>query len=188
MKNSTPNLALGQVLKFLALVDLVWALMVATLQSLILGQAGIAIGANGTATAVAAGASWISTFFIGLFQGGIFLFFACILAIGWLLAFDFLYEKAKPEAKLAIKKFFLTLVAIDLLWAIVQGVYAAAVIAGIGTASAIHASGAVVAAAAVLSFIVSAAIGLFTGTIFLTVVAGAIVVLASLIAFFRNRG
>lgn len=162
--------------KILAVADLFWAVCAATLQSLILNQAGVSIGADGTATTIAAGSTWIGTFIVAFIQGAIFLVFACIYAAIWGGAYYFLTEDAPPRAKSLLTKVFGTILILDVLWALLQGVQSAAIVAGLGTASAIHASTAVTTVAAVLAFIISSCVGLFIGTVFFTLLGAFLVV------------
>lgn len=174
-------------LKAMLVADVAWAAILATLQSLILGQAGIVIGANGFATSVAVGTGWLATFVVGLFQGGILLFFITLLFGLWVFAYHMLTKTLDKNAQVAIGKVFLGVAVADLLWALIQGLYAAAIIAGIGSAPAISASVPVLAAASVLSFIVSFTVGLFTGAVALTILAVFLFVVGSVWAFFSKR-
>jgi hypothetical protein len=149
-------------------LDLAWAAVLATLQSLFLNQAGVAIGANGTATALAAGSSWFTAFAIGLFQGAIFLVFAGIFALIWSVAYTFCVKAVDATLKPTINKIFGAFVLADLAWALLQAVQGAAIVAGIGSAAAVHADGLVLTTMTALSFIVSFAMGLFSGTVILT--------------------
>ena len=186
MTTETKN-TLGNFFKALLIADIGWAAILATLQSLFLGQAGVSIGANGVATSVAVGASWISTFVIGLFQGAILLFFILLLLGLWVGAYHFFTKTLDNVAKVAIGRVFLAIGAVDVLWAVIQGVYAAAVVAGIGTATAVSASTPVVVAASLLSFIVSFTIGLFTGGVVLTILAVFTLVIGTIVSMIRNR-
>lgn len=156
-------------LKGLLVADLIWAAMLATLQSLFLGQAGISIGANGLATSVAVGAGWLTTFVVGLFHGGVLLFFIALLFGIWAFAYHVLTRTLDKTAQIAIGRLFLGVLAADVIWAVIQGVYAAAIVAGLGTVPAVSASVPVIAAASVLSFIVSFTVGIFTGAVVLTI-------------------
>jgi len=168
-------------------LDLAWAAILATLQSLFLDQAGVAIGANGTATALAAGSTWFTVFLIGLFQGAIFLVFAGIFAFIWTEAYSFCVKAVDAGLKPTVNKIFGTLVLLDLAWAVLQGVQAAAIVAGVGTATAVHASGLALTTMTVLSFIVSFALGLFTGTVFLTIAGAFATVALFLYATFTKK-
>lgn len=178
--------SISKFLKAMLIVDVVWAAVLATLQSIFLAQAGIVIGANGIATSVAVGSSWLMTFIIGLFQGGVLLFFITLLFGLWVFVYHMMTKTLDKNAKVAIAQIFLGVAMVDLVWGLIQGIYAAAVVAGIGTAPAISASGAVVAAASILSFIVSFGIGIFTAAVALTLLGVFAFVILALFAFFKK--
>lgn len=157
--------------KTLLVVDIGWAAILATLQSLILGQAGVSIGASGAATTVAVGTSWIMTFVLGLFQGGILLFFITLIWGGWFYFYRMMTHTLDRGAQQAIAMIFCAVAALDVLWGVIQGLYSAAIVAGIGSAPAISASMPVLISASVLSFIVSFGMGLFFAAVALTVLA-----------------
>ncbi len=157
--------------KTLLLVDIGWAAILATLQSLILGQAGVSIGASGVATTVAVGTSWIMTFVLGLFQGALLLFFIMLIWGGWFYFYRLVTHTLDRGAQQAIAMVFLGVGALDVLWGVLQGLYSAAIVAGIGSAPAVSASMPVLISASVLSFIVSFGIGLFFAAVALTVLA-----------------
>lgn len=174
-------------LKGLLIADVVWAAMLATLQSLFLGQAGVVIGANGVATTVAVGASWLMTFAVGLFQGAVLLFFIALLFGLWAFAYHALTKTLDKTAQIAIGRIFLGILVADIIWALLNGVYAAAIVAGLGSAPAISASAPVLVSASVLSFIVSFTMGIFTGAVVLTILGVFVFVVGSLWAFFSNK-
>lgn len=168
------NTSLGGLIKIAIVLDIAWAAILATLNSLVLNQAGIAIGADGIATKVAAGTTWISAFIVGLVQGGIFMVFGLILLLVW----AFLYAQfTKGQGAAVWKKLFIVAGLAVLGWGLLQGVQGAAIIAGLGSAPALHASTTVVAAAATLTFIVNFVYGLLFGAVAVTVGSGGLFVL-----------
>lgn len=186
MNSTEAKSVIVKALKAILIADIGWAAILATLQSLILGQAGVTIGANVFATTVAVGATWLTTFVLGLFQGAILLFFIALIVGLWYYAYRFFTNTLDRGAQTAIAMVFLGVGCVDVLWALVQGAYSAAIIAGIGSAPAISASVPVIVAASGLSFIVSFTIGLFTGGVALTILAVLWLVIGTLYARFRN--
>ncbi|MBY0359785.1 MAG: hypothetical protein K2W82_17415 [Candidatus Obscuribacterales bacterium] len=177
------NTSLGGLIKIAIVLDLAWAAILATLNSLVLNQAGIAIGADGIATKVAAGATWLSAFVVGLVQGGIFMVFGFILLVVWV----FLYAQfTKGQGAAVWKKLFIVVGLAVLGWGLLQGVKGAAIIAGLGSAPALHASTTVVVAAATLTFIVNFVYGLLFGAVAVTVGSGGLFVV--LVAFAAITG
>lgn len=187
MNSTNSKSTIVNFLKGLLVADVIWAAMLATLQSLFLGQAGVVIGANGVATTVAVGASWLMTFVVGLFQGGILLFFIALLFGIWAFAYHALTKTLDKNAQIAIGKVFLGVLAADVIWALLNGVYAAAIVAGLGSAPAISASVPVLASASILSFIVSFTMGIFTGAVALTILGVFVFVVGVLWSVFRGR-
>jgi hypothetical protein len=182
------SVSLRSILKVAIVADLIWAFMFAVLQGLILNQAGIAIEANGAATAIAAGGSAFMTFFQALFIGAVFQFFAVIILAIWAFAFSFLTKDATPAVKKTLG-WIVGIIALAVLgFAFVQAATSTALLVGIGTAPAISASTGVLWAVGILSFIITFCIGVWQGMIFATIGAAFLFVGTMVVAFFSGRG
>jgi hypothetical protein len=81
------NRILGKILLGAIVVDLIWAIIVATFGITVLGAAGSAAGASGTALAVGGVLGWIIGFVIAFIQGAIFMVVFAGFAFGALLLF-----------------------------------------------------------------------------------------------------
>lgn len=72
-----------KVLVIAAVLDVIWALVVATFGAALLGGLGDAAGVGSTTVAVGSVLGWIITFVIALFQGAVFLavfgVFVCVV-------------------------------------------------------------------------------------------------------------
>lgn len=64
---------LGKVILVAAVLDVIWAVIVATFGVSVLSMIGGAAGASGAAATTAGVLGWIITFVIALFQGAIFM-------------------------------------------------------------------------------------------------------------------
>ncbi len=72
---------LAKVVMWAAVADVIWAVLIASLNSIFLSQAGTILGASAPATVAATILTWVITFFVALFQGAFFM-----VVIGGILA------------------------------------------------------------------------------------------------------
>ncbi len=78
MSNPTAKNPLITVLKIAAVLDIVWAVIVASFFSTVITAGAGAAGATGAATGLAAVLGWIITFVIALFQGAVVIGILCV--------------------------------------------------------------------------------------------------------------
>lgn len=80
--NADGNKALKKVLGWLVIANVIWSVLCATLQSILLAEAGIALGTSAVGTTVAAILTWIISFGIAFFIGAIGLTILCVFVVG----------------------------------------------------------------------------------------------------------
>jgi len=150
----------------LAVVDVIWAILLATFGGSLLAELGI--------DTVSAGAGWIALFFAGLFQGAIFL--VVFSVFGGIMAF--VASKAPP----IVGKAMLTGVGIAAAWGVIFATFLNGVFDRVTTVNGIDS-----VFSGVLFWIISFVAAFFQGLIFLVVISGFIGIGLFLFAVLRNQ-
>lgn len=166
-------------------VVVVWSVLAAALQALVVNQLGLTFGANGLLTTAAGGFTFVGAVFSGLFVGVILMFFIGLLAGIWAFAYTFFGDSMEGTTKKTFNKMNFWLAVLLTGYTILASIFSAVALATAATAA--HAATWVTLLAAALTFLVTLLPSLFSGLVFIIVVSAFGLAIMSFVAFFGGK-
>ena len=171
MTQSEKSGLLGKVLLNALVLDVVWAISVATFGFSLLSAVGQVAGSAPAATVTTGVAAWIVTFFVAMFQGAIFMVVGSVFGFIGLLAYTKMPAGAQKVVRFALYA--------DVLWAVVMATLNAGLLSMLDSAAVPSVGSAPIGAfATALLWGISFVAAYIQGLIFIFVIGGFCCILA----------